>query len=306
MELFFVSLLLIATLGYLAQTSGLCLVRGVNEALSGKPLFLLAILCSGSFAWLTISLADWLDLSLMFVSNQFSLFAVLGGFLFGLGAVFNNGCGVSTISKLARGQIAMLMTIIGWLLGWLLLVQFVPAQQVSTFSLASEWHYGGLIVFSLLVSVLLWRLSATDRKTWFMMLAIGVMASMVFLVEPKWAPSSFLKDLSLSFWLEKEALLPSWSRIGLLSAMLVGMGCAALISKSFKLVWFTTREAITHLLAGVLMGLGAAIANGGNDTQLLLALPSFSPAGITTVIFILLCIVVGKKFLVLFKVKAKL
>ncbi len=33
-------LILICIIGYLSQSFGLCLVRGVNEAKAGKPLFL--------------------------------------------------------------------------------------------------------------------------------------------------------------------------------------------------------------------------------------------------------------------------
>lgn len=303
--LFLMSLSFIAILGFLAQTSGLCLVRGLSEALSGKPLFLLAILFSGAFAWLTIALADWIGMPPAFISFQFSIFAVIGGFLFGLGAVFNDGCGVSTISKLAGGRMTMLATIVGWLIGWVLLVQFVPPAEVSSFSLSSEWHFGGLIAISIFVCGLLWWLPSEMRKIWLMMLAIGLMASLVFLVEPKWTPSSFLKDLSLSFWPNSDLLIPSWHRTALLIALLLGMASAALYKKSFKFMWLSWRDAMLHLLAGILMGVGAAIASGGNDIQLLLALPSFSPAGITTVMFILVGIFIGNKISAAFLKLAK-
>jgi hypothetical protein len=45
------ALICVGSLGYLAQTTGLCMVRGVNEWKSGKPEFLLAILSSGALAW---------------------------------------------------------------------------------------------------------------------------------------------------------------------------------------------------------------------------------------------------------------
>jgi len=37
------ALVLIASLGYLAQTIGLCMVKGVNEASKEKPMFLMLI-----------------------------------------------------------------------------------------------------------------------------------------------------------------------------------------------------------------------------------------------------------------------
>jgi len=44
------------------------------------------------------------------------------------------------------------------------------------------------------------------------------------------------------------------------------------------------------------MGIGAAIASGGNDSQLLLGLPSLSPAGVTTIFFMLCGIALVKRF----------
>ena len=46
-------------------------------------------------------------------------------------------------------------------------------------------------------------------------------------------------------------------------------------------------DVLRHSSAGVLMGIGAALAGGGNDSQLLLALPSLSFAGLATVLSIL-------------------
>jgi uncharacterized membrane protein YedE/YeeE len=86
-------------------------------------MFLAAILLSGSFAWLPFLVAKVsLDHS-MFVSYQATWFSVIGGVLFGLGAAVNHGCGVSTVSRLVRGETAMLATILGWLTGWVLLLR---------------------------------------------------------------------------------------------------------------------------------------------------------------------------------------
>ena len=125
-----IALLLIGILGYLAQSIGLCLVRGVDEATKGIPAFLIAILCSGSFTWLVAMLAGYFDLSPVFISFDLSFYAVLGGMLFGIGATFNNGCGVSTISKLARGNLVMLVTVLGWFIGWYILTLFMPDIQI--------------------------------------------------------------------------------------------------------------------------------------------------------------------------------
>ena len=284
MTLFIVALIFIVILGYLAQKTGLCMVRGVNEAVAGKPLFLLAILLSGSFAWVSVLIATIFDLPIPFSSYNITILAVFGGLLFGLGAAFNGGCGVSTISKLARGQLAMLATIVGWLVGWLLLATYMPAHQLVHMQIPVRWHYGALFVLSLAIAAFVSRLHKANRTIWISMLFIGFMASIAFLYEPRWTPSGLLKDVSLALWQGDQVRWPSRERFMLIGALIAGMTSAALWSGSFKLALVSWRGFVRHLLAGLLMGIGAAIANGGNDSQLLLSLPALSPAGVVTVI----------------------
>lgn len=295
MFLFIISTFLIASLGYLAQTTGLCLVRGVNEALSGKPLFLLAILFSGSMAWTSMLIGGYLDIDTPFISYEFSILAIIGGLLFGLGTAFNNGCGVSTISKLARGQLAMIFTITGWLVGWVLLSTFVPSHKATPYIIDPSWHYGVLIVTSILILLLITRLNKDNKRIWLSMLMIGLMAGLVFLSEPKWTPSSLLKDISFSLWDGDSHQWPDVTRFVLIGSLIFGMFVAAVKAKTFSFISTNFKDCCKHLTAGVLMGIGAAIASGGNDSQLLLGLPSLSPAGVTTVFFMLCGIALGRK-----------
>ena len=291
------SILLIASLGYLAQTTGLCLVRGVNEALTGKPIFLLSILTSGSLAWVSILIGDYAGIAIPFISYEYSFLALIGGLLFGIGAAFNTGCGVSTISKLARGQLVMFFTICGWLVGWLLLTTFVPQYQITQYQLNSSWHTAILISMSFAIVLCTTRMSKENRRLWLSMLGIGLTAGIVFLTEPKWTPSGLLKDISLSLWHQDSGLWPSDSRFLLIAALIIGMIVAAVHRKTFKFIPLNRKDCIRHLLAGCLMGIGAAIASGGNDSQLLLGLPSLSPAGITTILSMLVGIALGRRFI---------
>jgi len=294
MAFFVVALVFVMVLGFLAQTTGLCLVRGVNEAVTGKPLFLLAIIFSGSFAWIAVLAATSLDLAIPFISYQVSSVAIVGGLLFGLGATFNNGCGVSTISKLARGQVVMFATISGWLIGWLVLLFYAPTQELVPFTISDDWHYCGLFAVSIFVALFVTRLKSPDRKIWISMLLIGLMASIAFLYEAKWTPSGLLRDVSLSVWHKDPLFWPSVERFSLAAALIGGMLIAALWSHSFKIEGANWPVVFRHLFAGILMGVGAAVASGGNDSQLLLALPALSPAGGVTVLSMLGGIYLGR------------
>lgn len=292
---FIVSMILMASLGYLAQTSGLCMVRGVNEAAKGKPMFLFAILLSGTFAWLAMLIVYFSSGESVFISYQASWFSVFGGFLFGLGAAVNSGCGVSTISRLARGQLVMLATVLGWLIGWVLFATLITKIEISQYPLPNNVHYIGLLGLSVVLMVAMFRFDSENKKLWCSMLGIGVMASVVFVYEPHWTPSGLLKDISLSVWYGNDNQWPSIERFLLMLSLIGGMLWAAVWTKSFSLTLLNGKQFIKHLLAGVLMGIGAVLASGGNDTQLLLALPAFSPAGAISVGFIILGIYLGRK-----------
>jgi len=289
------SLILICILGYLSQSIGLCLVRGVNAAKDGKPLFLIAILLSGCTAWVAGVFAYIFNIQISLVNYQVTLLSMIGGFLFGLGAAFNNGCGVSTISKLSRGHLTMLITVLGWFIGWLLLTKFRAETPLIGFIIKPIYHFTGLFILSLIVVGFTLRISSENKKILFTMLGIGLLGSLVFLIEPKWTPSALLKDMSYSYWLNDYSLWPDMSRYILISFLILGMLIAALRAKTFKLIIDKWQVCVKHLLAGICMGIGAALASGGNDSQLLLALPGLSLAGFVSVLFMLVGIFVGSK-----------
>lgn len=291
--LFIITLVLIACLGYLAQTTGLCMVKGVNQAVKRKPMFLAAILLSGTFAWLPLLIADFSIDRNMFISYQATWYSAVGGLIFGFGAAINHGCGVSTVSRLARGEIAMFATISGWLLGWVLLASFISKVESNVYILPQYMHFIGGALLSILLVIFLLRFNKENQKLWLSMLSIGMVASIVFLYERHWTPSGLLKDISLFVWYGNERAWPSVERFLLILSLISGMLIAAIVTRSFVFKWFTIRQVTKHLLAGVLMGIGAVLASGGNDTQLLLALPAFSPAGLVAVIFMLFGIYLG-------------
>jgi uncharacterized protein len=73
------SLFIAGTLGYLAQTTGLCMVRGMKEWMSGRPGFMLAILTSGVLAWVAGMSSESLGFALPFQRIQFDWWFALGG-----------------------------------------------------------------------------------------------------------------------------------------------------------------------------------------------------------------------------------
>jgi len=288
-----VTLLLVCILGYLAQFIGLCMVRGVNELKKGKPEFLIAILFSGVLSWVAMVVTSFADIPTNFKTFEVSIWFVLGGLLFGLGTAFNQGCGVSTLGKLSRGDSKMIFTILGWLIGWSILAKWNPSISHIKFIISSDITIGLLGILSIILVVWAFFGNKERRKLWSTMMLIGLIGGFVFLFDPKWPPSGLLHKISHAIANSDNSLWPSKDSYLLFVSLLIGMFSAALYTKKFEVIKSNWKEWSLHMMAGTFMGIGASLARGGNDTQLLLALPTFSPAGVVAVLGMLVGIWVG-------------
>ncbi|WP_394151518.1 YeeE/YedE thiosulfate transporter family protein [Vibrio maritimus] len=289
------SIVFIAILGCLAQTTGLCMVRGVKEMLAGKPLFLVSILFSGTFVWGALLVSSAFSYPINMPSYYPTYITALGGLIFGLGAAFNSGCGVSTISRLARGQLVMLATILGWLVSWFAFSNLFSGSTGESYEVTTFQQLVFLSLVSIPLIAIALRSEQATKKLWFSMLTIGFMGGLVFIYEPHWTPSGLFKSMGLSLWDADNAQWPRIERFMLFAALVLAMIVTALLTKSFQLEMIRLVSLFKHFAAGLFMGVGAVLAGGGNDTQLLVALPALSLAGFVAIGFIVLGIVVGVK-----------
>ncbi|MGF1720342.1 YeeE/YedE family protein [Vibrio kyushuensis] len=257
-------------------------------------MFIVAIVFSGSLVWVSMTIG-WIVEGRTIVDAFWpSLFSLVGGFLFGLGAAINSGCGVSTVSRLARGELVMLATVLGWFVAWLFFAPALPNELKGGELVISDFsRYVFLSFLTIIIVVSCCFMNATNRRLWISMLGIGLMAGCVFLYEPHWTPSGLLKSMGGSLWQGQPEEWPRIERFILVALLTLGMVSAALVTKSFVLRTSSLTRIWKHLIAGVLMGLGAVMAGGGNDTQLLVAMPVLSLAGLSTVVCIILGIYVG-------------
>lgn len=288
-----VTLSLVCIIGYLAQFIGLCMVRGVNELKNGKPEFLLAILFSGVLSWVAMLFTFFADVPTNYKTFEANEWFAIGGLLFGFGTAFNQGCGVSTLGKLSRGDSKMIFTILGWLIGWTILANWNPSISHNKLMISSDITLGVLIALSIGLFVWAFFGDKERRKLWLTMMSIGLIGGFVFLFDPKWPPSGLLHKISHAIANSDSSLWPPKDSYLLFVSLLIGMFSAALYTKKFEVLKSSWKEWSLHLMAGTFMGIGASLALGGNDTQLLLALPTFSPAGAVAVLCMLVGIWVG-------------
>jgi uncharacterized membrane protein YedE/YeeE len=286
-------LICVCLLGYLAQTTGLCMVRGVNEWKAGNKEFLLAILFSGILIWVAALFSHYADIPLNFKTFPISNWLLFGGFIFGLGTAFNGSCGVSTLGRLTRGDSKMIATIIGWLVGWTILAHW--SSQIDLVRNPSPTNINYLLLIIGSVAIIIWAFLGNNqrKKLWFGMMGIGLLAGFIYLYQPKWPPSGLLNHLSHALIDNKANSWPLLEQYLFSITLLLGMFLAAWRTKKFIFKPSNIRDWSAHMFAGILMGTGASLAMGANSVQLLLALPVFSPAGFGAVASMLLGIWIG-------------
>ena len=282
-------------IGYTAQVTGLCMVRGVSDWIRGRRLRLTAIVMAGFWIYLFTPLIGYYNRPFLNV-YAFHWTIPLGGLIFGVGAAMNGACSISTATRLASGDLRMFPTIIGWLAGWVILILL----QVELNLDRSSFHPGLLPWFAVsalvLASILVfWRFRARWRM-WRGIMLVGILAGALFLYEPAWSPSDLVRDAGLNL-MGGHSPVPSTLRGILLVAMLVGMGVGAWRFGRFHWRLPGAGDVGKFLGSGVLMGVGSALALGGNDYQLLLALPALSMAGGSALSGMLLGIWLGAKLL---------
>lgn len=303
MVILLLSCALAALLGFAAQRASICNVRAVAEVIGSRTGYMLAsigksvlwvVVITIPFLWLmpaaTAALGGW----------RLSWISLAGGLLFGVGAAVNGACAFSTLARLADGQLAMLGTLGGFLLG---IVGFelltgaglVFAPPTGTPLVGAVLAAAGMI--SALVLILwglyeagrLWRTRAPAVRLHHLAVAgqyrlstaamlIGLANGVLYLVDGAWGYTGTLQQ-SIEGWLQIR-MWPRSAQWTLFAAMFAGMIVSTWQRRSLQVAWGPGRLWLRTLLGGCLMGLGAALAPGGNDALILYGIPSLSPHAI--------------------------
>ena len=289
-----IGILCVTLIGLLTHRVGICLVRAVKQTLNGEPSLLAAILMSGLWVGAYSVLANHNDWTQPFTRFSFHPAFAVGGFLFGIGASINQACSVSTLNQFARGNLSMLFTMAGWFIGWYiwstLCIRFSITINYQQLPQLNQRFVTIMFGLSVLFTSLIILLFPKERGRWLGVSAIGLLVSVLFFIEPIWAPSRLVQDLGVSLIENKST--PSIYRIGLTIMMLTGMWVSIILAQDKRFLWPTIPKTIRHSLGGLMMGFGGAIALGGNDSQILMGIPSMSFGAMTTIAFMLVGIAV--------------
>ncbi|MBV6826313.1 YeeE/YedE thiosulfate transporter family protein [Pseudomonas sp. PD9R] len=289
-----IALLLAFLIGWVSQRMGMCLVNATGLMLRRRPTLFVALVTCGLFGLLLAPFYAVFGIRQpLFIPEVGYLSLVGGGLLFGLASVLNDGCSVGTLTKLASGNFNKAFTVIGWVLGIVLWyhLDMMPEHktlQMPTISSRQYWLTLGIVVLALLFLI---RVHGEKHLVLSSML-LGALTSALYTFEPQWTPSVFFYHLSQLFWASGDSPLTR-QRVAVFVMLLVGMLSYTLHRQTFRFQRFVWAIAGRHLLAGVLMGIGASMMLGGNDSQILLVFPTMTWVGAVPLAAIVMGILAG-------------
>lgn len=296
---------LAAVVGFAAERASLCTVKAVKEILSTRRAYM-----RGCFAktvvWvvgITMLLAGVIEPSESSPSGFALLLPTfLGGIFFGIGAVLNRGCSLSTLTRLGSGHFGMIVTLAGFGAGvttyeWIQRSDpwRIPVRAAPWFDLYDRfvWMIGIILgLWMLWEGVRLWRtapktswrkrLSAPQYRLSTAAAVMGVSNGILFALVGTWSYTHTLHHGIVQL-IRPESLggdRPLTLLWCLFIALVVGVFSSAFLGRRFVIVWRPGRSWIGYFGGGGLMGFGARLIPGGNDVLLLNAIPGFSPHGL--------------------------
>lgn len=292
------SLVAAAVLGFAAHRASLCSVKAVTEILSTHRAYMLMSFLKAILWVVALALPlSWLlpDHRAHADSWAIGIPALLGGALLGAGATINGGCAFYTLSRLSSGHLAYLFTLLGFLVGCVLQINYftnyASQQAEPLLILFDEPRIGSLLLLGIIWTLLLWelirlwgtapegnwrsRIFAPRYRLSSSAILLGLSNALLLILWGSWSYTNTLhQGVSTYFQLGME---PMRIQFGLFAALLVGMVFSAWKSGGISFSLGKISDWLARLAGGALMGMGAAILPGGNDALLLSGMPMLSP-----------------------------
>jgi len=307
MQIRFESWLIFVTLagliGLVADRTSICTVKAVMEVLTTRRAYMLLSFAK-TVLWVvgvTIALTWLLDAPRpASIAYDIAWPVLLGGVIFGVGAVLNGGCAFSTLIRLGNGNFGMLLTLSGFAmaLAFYQLGDFGsagldPVRAASSFAMSSDT---ALVLGAILAVWLIWELirlwrTAEAARWWTLWssprfrlstaaLIIGISNGILYAYLGTWSYTYAIRRgvtqmaTPVSIDNSHASTIMLWS---LFLAVVAGVVVSAAMGRQFALSWRPQKAWHAYFWGGGLMGLGAAMVPGGNDVLLLNAIPGLSP-----------------------------
>ncbi|MBN6152199.1 YeeE/YedE family protein [Xanthomonas sp. AmX2] len=283
-------------LGYSVNQSGTCLVSAAHEVVHHRRARRVVGLTVASLAagLVTVPLA-WSPVGTMLAgSTGISLALLSGAVAFGLGALINDACLLGSLGRLGNGESRLLALPLGLATGFLLtLGLYRPNFEVQPSVLSSPSPVNLLVLASFLLALVVLiaflRRSAQKamgaRTAAMSMVVLGLSGGALYALMPAWAYTDLLlAHLPFGLGKTKDVALAT------VLAAIAGAIFSAYRKRTWRPRGASLRQLGKTFTGGVLMGTGAALIPGGNDSLILAAIPALSSSGIIAYLVMFLVI----------------
>ncbi|MDI7864671.1 YeeE/YedE family protein [Rhizobiaceae bacterium n13] len=277
-------------LGFAMNRGSICTVIATKELVSERrpARFIALVECA---AWAALVYAILETEPIMEAGWSSLVYLVPAAIFLGIGTYINGSCVFGSVGHIGNGEIEFVFTFLGI---YAVLYTETAFDLLSDQPVASTPPSLGATLLSLaLLAIVATRFSVSRRsETNFRRLTlamgtVGVTSTALAILAPGFS-------ITASF-----GPIASVSVVGaaISVCMFGGSFVSARLGKhGFRLKWPTVKAMVKRTLAGTLMGLGALLIPGGNDTLLLIGLPAGAwQAALAYVLFVAtVAVLVGK------------
>lgn len=279
---------LLFLIGYASQRSGVCMVRAVREVVERRRVHRIAGFALAAASAMLLMAAAELAGARPFATIMGAApdaLALAGGAVFGLGALISGRCAMGTLAALTAGELSRLGAIAAMFIAALLLgpsmsgaALMLPVRGASISPLAARPALAigvGLVLAVLAAAYIYRRLGwKKPRGGWSPLVAmplIGAASGALFALDLHWVYTSQLAALA------QGALPLTLATLLTPAPLVVGMLIAARIGGMQRWRLGSLSDWALAVVGGLLMGLGATLVPGGNDTMLFTGVPLLLP-----------------------------
>lgn len=293
-----VAVMLAFAMGMAIQRGGTCSVAAVHEAVTQRRYSRMhGLVLAAMVVMLVMALAKALGYSPAAVSSfDIGIETLLGAVCLGLGAFINQACVLGTLARLGNGQWAYLAAFPGFYAGCRLVSVFMVPSATGMVMTASAT--GVLICLAVGVMTLTVAAKQTHDKTdakpgtrWRIELItalIGLLFSALLVLRgTHWTYTDVLADVARGHYHMQGLRLALFAAL-VAGAVTGGMGLRGSVAPGWQL-----RTVLRAFCGSLLMGVGAALVPGGNDSLLLVAMPLLLPYAWVAVLVMLATVAVA-------------
>jgi toxin CptA len=284
-----VSILLALSLGFVLERSSMCTVANVERlVIRRRADGMLGLGIAVSWSGVVLLGLAALNPNVVRLPTDFGLTPALiaGGIVMGIGSAMNGGCFVGSVVRAGSGNLNFLATLLGIALGmhWLdgsTTLPDEPTLPAAATAIRAVIWFGFLMIGAGAILAAVRRREHRGvawMERWpraFALSAAGILAGLMFARNPDWTYAVAIDQLS-----HAAERTVDWPGLAAPVALFIGALLGARISGRFELRRPAPGPALRSLAGGALMGTGARLIPGGNDTLLLWSIPGITVYGI--------------------------